>query len=322
MTSPSTPSSPSAPSPSSSPSAAAPEPAALPESAVFLVSGASRGLGREIVRAAAEAGHRVVAGVRSPDALADLTEHYGDRFAAVPLDVTDDAQVRAAVRTAVDRFGRLDVLVNNAGYANVAAAEDTAFDDFRAQIDTNLLGVVRLTQAALPVLREQRSGHIVQVSSVGGRLATPGLAAYQSAKWAVGGFSSVLAAEVAPLGIKVTVLEPGGMSTDWAGSSMRIAPVRPEYRATVGVMAERHGSGAVTSASDPAKVARLLLEVVEMPEPPLRLLVGTDAFRYATAAGRALLASDEEHRELSESTAADGATAAELDPLGHGPQHA
>lgn len=204
---------PAMPSPSATPSNAN---APSHQSAVFLVSGASRGLGREIVRAAAEAGHRVVAGVRTPASLDDLAERYGEQIAVVPLDVTDDTQVRAAVRTAVDRFGRLDVLVNNAGYANVGAVEDVAFDDFRAQIDTNLLGVVRLTQAALPVLREQGSGHIVQVSSVGGRLATPGLAAYQSAKWAVGGFSSVLAAEVAPLGIKVTVLEPGGMSTEWA----------------------------------------------------------------------------------------------------------
>ncbi|WP_328466979.1 SDR family NAD(P)-dependent oxidoreductase [Streptomyces sp. NBC_00448] len=287
------------------------------QSAVFLVSGASRGLGREIVRAAAEAGHRVVAGVRTPASLDDLAERYGERIAVVPLDVTDDAQVRAAVRTAVDRFGRLDVLVNNAGYANVGAVEDVAFDDFRAQIDTNLLGVVRLTQAALPVLREQGSGHIVQVSSVGGRLATPGLAAYQSAKWAVGGFSSVLAAEVAPLGIKVTVLEPGGMSTEWAGSSMRVDPVRPAYQPTVGAMAALHSGGSATAASDPVKVARLVLDVVALPDPPLRLLVGADAFRYATAAGRALLASDEQHRALSESTTSDGATDAHLDPLGH-----
>jgi NAD(P)-dependent dehydrogenase (short-subunit alcohol dehydrogenase family) len=283
---------------------------------VFLVSGASRGLGREIVVAALRAGHQVVAGARSPKVLDDLAAEYGDRLAAVPLDVTDDAQAAAAVRTAVDRFGRLDVLVNNAGYANVASVEDIDFDDFRAQLDTNLLGVVRLTRAALPVLREQRSGHVVQVSSVGGRLATPGLSAYQTAKWAVGGFSSVLAAEVAPLGIKVTVLEPGGMRTDWAGSSMRVDPIRPEYEPTVGVMARMH-SADFTEASDPAKVARLVLDVVALPEPPLRLLVGPDAFAYATAAGRALLAEDEKWRDLSVSTAADDATPEQIDPLGH-----
>ncbi|SEG40682.1 NADP-dependent 3-hydroxy acid dehydrogenase YdfG [Actinacidiphila yanglinensis] len=291
--------------------------ASSPSSSVFLVSGASRGLGREIVRAAAEAGHRVVAGVRSPKSLEDLAERYGDRLVVVPLDVTDDEQVQGAVRTAVDRFGRLDVLVNNAGYANVGSVEDVDFDDFRTQVDTNFYGVVRLTRAAVPVMREQGAGHIIQVSSVGGRLATPGLSAYQSSKWAVGGFSSVLNAEVAPLGIKVTVLEPGGMSTEWAGSSMRVDPIRPEYQQTVGASAGMHTSGSVTAASDPAKVARLVLDVVALPEPPLRLLVGADAFRYATAAGRALLASDEEHRALSESTTADGATAEHLNPLGH-----
>ncbi|WP_333770579.1 SDR family NAD(P)-dependent oxidoreductase [Streptomyces sp. IBSBF 2435] len=282
---------------------------------VFLVSGASRGLGREIVRAALDAGHQVVAGVRSPESLDDLAAEYGDRLAVVALDVTDDEAARAAVRTAVDRFGRLDVLVNNAGYANVGSVEDVDFDDFRTQVDTNLFGVVRLTRAALPVMREQRSGHVVQVSSVGGRMATPGLSAYQSAKWAVGGFSSVLAGEVGPLGIKVTVLEPGGMRTDWAGSSMRVDPIRPEYAGTVGVMAAMHGPEAL-GASDPAKVARLVLDVVALDEPPLRLLVGPDAYAYATAAGRALLAEDERWRALSESTTADGATQAQIDPLG------
>ncbi|GIL28907.1 SDR family NAD(P)-dependent oxidoreductase [Actinocatenispora comari] len=284
-------------------------------SLVFLVSGASRGLGREIVRTALADGHRVVAGARSTSTLDDLAAAYPDRLVAVPLDVTDDDAARAAVRTAVDRFGRLDVLVNNAGYANVASIEDVAAADFRAQVETNLFGVVRLTQAALPVMREQRAGRIIQISSVGGRLATPGLGAYQTAKWAVGGFSSVLAAEVAPLGIAVTVLEPGGMRTDWAGSSMRVADIRPEYAETVGRAAAMHGAGEATAASDPAKVARLVLDVVALPEPPLRLLAGADAFRYATAAGRALLATDERWRALSESTTATDATAADLDPL-------
>ena len=287
-----------------------------PDSAVFLVSGASRGLGLEIAAAALQAGHQVVAGARRESALDRLAREYGERIAVVPLDVTDGQAAQAAVATAVERFGRLDVLVNNAGYANVGAIEDVDFEDFRAQVDTNLLGVVRLTQAALPVMRAQRSGRIIQVSSVGGRMATPGLAAYQSAKWAVGGFSSVLAAEVAPLGIKVTVLEPGGMRTDWAGSSMRVDPVRPEYAGTVGRMAALHAGGDATAASDPAKVARLVLQVAALDEPPLRLLAGADAYAYATAAGRALLAEDERWRPLSESTTADGATAAQLDPLG------
>jgi NAD(P)-dependent dehydrogenase (short-subunit alcohol dehydrogenase family) len=285
------------------------------ESLVFVVSGASRGLGHEIVRAALHAGHRVIAGARGQSALDGLAAEFAERITVVPLNVTDSAAVQAAVDTAVDRFGRLDVLVNNAGYANMGAIEDVDFDDFSAQLDTNFFGVVRLTRAALPVMREQRAGHIIQISSVGGRMATPGLAAYQSAKWAVGGFSSVLAAEVAPLGIKVTVLEPGGMRTDWAGSSMHIDAIRPEYAETVGRMAALH-NGQTTAASEPAKVARLVLDVVALDEPPLRLLVGADAYSYATAAGRTLLAEDERWRDLSESTTADDASAEHLDPLG------
>ena len=283
---------------------------------VFLVTGASRGLGRSIVTAALAAGHRVVAGVRDIRALDDLVVPDGAALVPVALDVTDADAARAAVRTAVDRFGRLDVLVNNAGYANLASIEDVDPDDFRAQVETNLFGVVTLTQAVLPVMREQGAGHVVQVSSVGGRLATPGLGAYQTAKWAVGGFSSVLAAEVAPLGVRVTVLEPGGMRTDWAGSSMRVASIRPEYEPTVGVSAQMHG-GAAIGASDPDLVAGLVLEVVAMDEPPLRLLVGPDAYTIATAAGRALLAEDERHEALSRSTAAADATPEQLDPLAH-----
>ncbi|WP_061006503.1 SDR family NAD(P)-dependent oxidoreductase [Mycolicibacterium mucogenicum] len=282
---------------------------------VFLISGASRGLGRAIVEAALAAGHHVVAGVRSVSALDDLAAREPERLAVVPLDVTDDEQVRSAIDTAIQRWGRLDVLVNNAGYANMAAVEDVDVDDFRAQVETNFFGVVRLTQAVLPIMRRQRAGHIVQISSVGGRLARPGLAAYQSSKWAVTGYSGVLAQEVAPLGIKVTVLEPGGMRTDWSGSSMRIAPVRDEYRDTVGAAAQLSQS-ANLGASDPVKVAALLLDIVEMDTPPARLLVGPDAYRYATAAGRGLLAADERYADLSNSTAADDATADQLNPLG------
>jgi NAD(P)-dependent dehydrogenase (short-subunit alcohol dehydrogenase family) len=284
-------------------------------SRVLLVSGASRGLGRAITEAALNAGHRVVAGVRSASALNDLAVEHPDRLAVVELDVTNDEQVRNAIAVAVNRFGRLDVLVNNAGYANMAPIEDVDFDDFRTQVDTNFFGVVRLTRAALPIMRTQRGGHIIQISSVGGRVVRAGLSAYQSSKWAVTGFSAVLAKEVAPLGIKVTVLEPGGMRTDWAGSSMRIDPVRDEYASTVGAAATMSSPESI-GASDPEKVATLLLDVVDMAEPPARLLVGPDAYRYATAAGRDLLADDEKWEVLSLSTAADDATADQLDPLG------
>lgn len=283
---------------------------------VFLVTGSSRGLGREIIEAALAAGNQVVATARRSEQLADLVDKYGDQVRAVALDVTDPLAADAAVRAAVDAFGRLDVVVNNAGYADLASIEDATLEAFRAQIETNLFGVVTVTKAALPQLRAQGSGHIIQVSSVGGRLASAGLGAYQSAKWAVGGFSSVLNEEVAPLGIKVTVLEPGGMRTDWAGTSMAIPPISAAYQSTVGERARMIRAGLSTEAGDPAKVARVVLDIASMTEPPLRLLLGSDAFRYGTAAGRALAESDEKWHELSVSTDHDGATASQLNPLG------
>ena len=282
---------------------------------VFFLTGSSRGLGRAIAEAVLEAGHRLVATARRPSSLDDLVAAHPEQVLPLALDVADAEQARVAIAAGVERFGRIDVVVNNAGYANLAAVEDVTPDDFRAQIDTNLLGVVNVTQAALPVLREQGSGHVIQVSSVGGRLATPGLSAYQSAKWAVGGFSSVLAAEVAPLGIKVTVLEPGGMQTDWAGSSMEVAPVSEPYRATVGAMAAMHNSENL-SLGDPAKVAQVVLQVAAMDDPPLRLLLGSEAYAYATEAGRAQAESDARWRELTASTDRDDATDADRDPLG------
>jgi NAD(P)-dependent dehydrogenase (short-subunit alcohol dehydrogenase family) len=190
---------------------------------------------------------------RDPRQLQDLVDRHPDTARAVALDVTDRAAASAAVAAAVDAFGRLDVLVNNAGYANVNAIEDFAEDDFRAQLETNLWGVVNVTRAALPVLREQGAGHIIQISSVGGRVTTPGIGPYQTAKWAVEGFSGVLAKEVEPLGIKVTMIEPGGFRTDWAGASMTVHGIRDAYEPTVGVM-NRYREGAVANG-DPAKGA-------------------------------------------------------------------
>jgi NAD(P)-dependent dehydrogenase (short-subunit alcohol dehydrogenase family) len=280
---------------------------------VFLVTGAARGLGRDIVEAALAAGHSVVAGARHPEQLADLVGNFADRIVPIALDITDPDAAAAAVGAAIDAFGRLDVVVNNAGYADLASIEDVSLDDFRAQIDTNLLGVVYVTKAALPVLREQGAGHIIQVSSVGGRSASPGLGAYQSAKWAVGGFSGVLAAEVNPLGIKVTVLEPGGMRTDWAGSSMTIPEISEPYDPTVGARARMMQNW--VPSGDPAKVAQVVLQVAAMDEPPLRLLLGSDAYNYGTQIGASQAASDAKWRELSESIDHDGATDDDRDPL-------
>jgi NAD(P)-dependent dehydrogenase (short-subunit alcohol dehydrogenase family) len=285
-------------------------------SKVFFLTGSSRGLGRQIAEAALGAGHRLVATARRPEALAGLVTSYGDRVLAVPLDVADAAAAEAAVAAGLEAFGRLDVVVNNAGYANLASVEDITGADFRAQVETNLFGVVNVTKAVLPVLRRQGGGRIIQVSSVGGRMATAGLSAYQAAKWAVGGFSEVLAKEVAPLGIKVTILEPGGMQTEWAGASMRVPPVSEPYQATVGAMARIHGEHAAAPAlGDPAKVARVVLAVADMDDPPLRLLLGSEAYAYATAAGRARAEADAGWHDLSVSTDRDDATAADRDPL-------
>ena len=286
-------------------------------SQVFLLTGSSRGLGRQIAEATLAAGHRLVATARNPRSLAGLAGRYGEQILPLALDVTDAAAAEAAVAQGLAAFGRIDVVVNNAGYANLVAVEDITLADFREQIDTNLLGVVNVTKAALPVLRRQGGGHIIQVSSIGGRLATPGLSAYQAAKWAVGGFSEVLAKEVAPLGIKVTILEPGGMQTDWAGPSMRVPLVSQPYQATVGAMARLHqGTDSPPVLGDPAKVAQVVLKIADMDQPPLRLILGSEAYAYATAAAQDRAASDAAWHDLSVSTDRDDATDADRDPMG------
>jgi NAD(P)-dependent dehydrogenase (short-subunit alcohol dehydrogenase family) len=272
----------------------------------WLITGSSRGLGRALAEAALAAGENVVATARNPDRLQDLVDRYPASARAVALDVTDRAQASAAIETTIGAFGRLDVLVNNAGYANVNSIEDFEEDDFRAQIDTNLWGVINVTRAALPVLRAQASGHIVQISSVGGRDTAAGLGPYQTAKWAVEGFSGVLQKEVARLGIHVTLIEPGGVRTDWAGSSMRVHDIRGAYRPTVGLLAEYSESG--TPLGDPAKAAQAILRITEVDDPPLRLLLGSDALIVARAADEAKIASDERWKELTVSTDADDAT--------------
>jgi NAD(P)-dependent dehydrogenase (short-subunit alcohol dehydrogenase family) len=202
---------------------------------VWLITGSGNGLGRDIAEAALAAGDNVIAGARRTEELAPLVAQYGERVKPVTLDVREEAAAKAAVQVAVDRFGRLDVLVNNAGYGQFAPFEQMSAEDFQAVVDTCFYGVVYTTRAAIPVMRKQKSGHIFQVSSVGGRLAVPGNTPYQAAKWAVGGFSDALAIEVAPFGVKVCTLEPGGIRTNWARRAGKNAPVLlPEYEDSVG----------------------------------------------------------------------------------------
>lgn len=276
-------------------------------SSVFFVTGASRGLGRAIVEAALTAGHRVVATARRVHALDDLVTGYADRIHVEPLDVTDPAAAQAAVENGHAAFGRLDVIVNNAGQGDRVALEDTSLEVFRRQVETNFLGTVYVTKAAVPLLRRQGGGRIIQISSVGGRLGSPGMTAYQSAKWAVGGFSEALAAEVGPLGIKLTVLEPGGMRTDWAGASMETPRISAPYDQTVGASARAMKDFEKVANSDPAKVARLVLRVAEMEEPPLRLLAGSDAFEFGRTAWRQRLETDDRWEALSRTADVDPA---------------
>jgi NAD(P)-dependent dehydrogenase (short-subunit alcohol dehydrogenase family) len=255
--------------------------------ATWLITGSSRGFGRELAEVALERGDRVVATARRPEQLDDLVAKYGDRVRAVALDVTDAEAARAAVSTAVEEFGRLDVVVNNAGYANSAAIEETAEDDFRAQIEANLFGVINVTRAALPVLRGQRSGHFVQFSSVGGRVGgSPGMGAYQTAKFGVEGFSEVLNAEVRPFGVKVTIVEPGPFRTEWSTTSMVRHEVGPDYEETVGAMNRFRESTAATWPGDPRRAAEIIADVVAGPEPPLRLLLGARAVESAERSSR------------------------------------
>jgi NAD(P)-dependent dehydrogenase (short-subunit alcohol dehydrogenase family) len=273
---------------------------------VWFITGSSRGLGRALAEAVLAAGDKLVATARKPAQLADLVDRYGNRVRAVALDVTDARAAGDAIQSGVDAFGRLDVLVNNAGYANVNSIEDMAAEDFREQVEANFFGVVNVTRAALPIFRTQRNGHIIQISSIGGRGATPGLSAYQSAKWAVGGFSEVLAKEVRPLGIKVTVVEPGGMRTDWAGSSMRVGAVQPDYQQAVGAMIEARSTNADIMRGDPAKVAQAILRVASEKRPPLRLLLGTDAVFLASLFSAERAKEDAKWKDLSVSTDFNG----------------
>ncbi|MGW6601043.1 SDR family NAD(P)-dependent oxidoreductase [Streptomyces sp. NPDC055036] len=247
----------------------------------WFITGSSRGFGRDLAIAALEADDNVVATARKPEQLGDLVERYGDRVLPVALDVTDRSAAAAGLRAALDRFGRVDVVVNNAGYANTSAVETTPEDDFRRQFDTNFWGVYNVSTEALPVLRAQGGGTIVQFSSIGGRVGgTPGLGSYQAAKFAVDGFTRVLAAETAPFGIRYLVVEPGGFATDWAGSSMRTPDVTPEYDATVGEMARLLSSG-VTAQGDPKRAGEILVRVVKHPTAPTHLIIGAGAVRMA-----------------------------------------
>lgn len=270
----------------------------------LLITGSSRGLGRALAEAALAAGHQVVATARNVTAVGDLVEKYPDTARAVCLDVTDPDAAEAAVTTTVETFGRLDVLVNNAGYSNVAAIEDTSLVDFRAQVETNLWGAVHLSKAALPVLRAQRAGHVVQVSSVSGRIApAAGLGAYVTAKFALEGFSEALALEVAPFGVKVTIVEPGSMATTLAASMTVPEPSAP-YAEITAPMRARYGDPDARHGATPQRAAEVLLDVLGLPDPPLWLPLTGDALDYIRAGEQRKIAELDRWAELSRAAGA------------------
>ena len=268
----------------------------------WLITGSSRGLGRAIAEAVLGAGDNLVATARNTRGLEDLSDRYAPQVILRPLDVTDFGAALAAVNAAVERFGRLDVVANVAGYGNLGPIEDTSIEDFHAQIDTNLFGPIHLSKAAIPIMRAQGSGHILNFSSVGGRIGSTGRAPHSAAKFGVEGFSEAMVTELAPLGVKVTIFEPGGFRTDFAGSSQTIHKIRPEYDATVGQAARFQRDYDGKQPGDPAKAAQAILKVVGMDDPPLRLLLGSDAVRIVESADARKAEADRKWSDLSAST--------------------
>jgi NAD(P)-dependent dehydrogenase (short-subunit alcohol dehydrogenase family) len=241
-------------------------------SKVWFITGTSKGFGRVWAEAALARGDRVAATARNVESLAPLLERYGKQVAAITLDVTNKAEVHAAIAAAHARFGRLDVLINNAGYGLFGAIEEISEAEARAQIETNLFGALWVTQAALPIMRAQGSGHIIQVSSIGGVNAFPTIGLYHASKWALEGFSQALAAEVAAFGIKVTIVEPGGYATDWGGASAIHASAMPAYDAARAAIAAFRSNNV---PGDPDATGAAILKVVDAQDPPLRIFFGS-----------------------------------------------
>src|SRR5258708_6325382 len=269
----------------------------------WLITGSGNGLRRNVAEAALKAGENVVAGARRTEELAPLVAQYGERVKPVTLDVREETAAKAAVQLAVDTFGRLDVLVNNAGYGQIAPFEQMSAEDFQAIVDTCFYGVVYTTRAAIPVMRKQKSGHIFQVSSVGGRLAVAGNTPYHAAKWAVGGFSDALAMEVAPFGVKICTLEPGGVRTNWARRAVQNAPdLLPDYEASVGSMLKMLRSLEGRAEGDPRKIANVIVQLANSDDVPVRLILGVDAEKRVQQADAARASEAEKWRHLTVST--------------------
>jgi len=244
---------------------------------VWFITGSSRGLGRSLTAAVLANGDQVAATARNTEQLNDLVEQYPDQIFVIKLDVTKNEQIVSAVADAIAHFGKIDVLVNNAGFGIIGAAEAFTEEQVYSQLQTNLYAPIAITRAVLPFMRKQGSGNILQISSVGGRVGNAGLTIYQAAKFGLGGFSEALAKEVAPLNIKVTCVEPGGFRTDWAGSSMTYAVSIPGYETSVEQRSAFFKSGNFIPMGDPDKAAKVMIELVKHPNPPVHLVLGSEA---------------------------------------------
>jgi NAD(P)-dependent dehydrogenase (short-subunit alcohol dehydrogenase family) len=249
-------------------------------SKVWFITGTSKGFGRVWAEAALARGDRVAATARDVKTLQPLVEQYGDLVAAITLDVTDKAAVNAAVAETIKRFGRIDVAVNNAGYGLFGTIEEVSEAEARAQIETNLFGALWVTQAVLPQMRDQRSGHVIQVSSIGGVNAFPTVGLYHASKWGLEGFSQSLAAEVSEFGIKVTIIEPGGFATEWGGPSAQRADPMPAYDGARAAIAQFRGRNV---PGDPDATGPAILKVVDAENPPLRIFFGSSGLTMTRA---------------------------------------
>ncbi|WP_345816171.1 oxidoreductase [Paraburkholderia sp. PREW-6R] len=244
---------------------------------VWFITGCSTGFGREIAVAALEKGWRVVVTARQPDALKDFADRYGDRALVLELDVTQTSQIARAVEATLQHFGRIDVLVNNAGYGYLGAIEEGDDQDVRDMFEVNFFGVANTIKAVLPVMREQRAGHIVNITSVGGLVGNPGSGYYAATKFAVEGLSEALAAETAELGIKVTAVEPGPFRTDWAGRSLKQTRTPIDaYAASAGKRRAGIAAASGKQPGDPARAALAIIAAVQSPTPPGHLILGGD----------------------------------------------
>ncbi|HTD98426.1 MAG TPA: oxidoreductase [Mucilaginibacter sp.] len=273
---------------------------------VWFITGSSRGLGRSLTEAVLASGDKVAATARNTESLNDLVEKYPEKVFPIQLDVTDYDAVHASVANTIAHFGRIDVLVNNAGFGIVGAAEAYTDEQVRSQLETNLYAPIEVTRAVLPYMRRQRSGRILQISSIGGRVGNAGLTMYQAAKFGLGGFSEALAKEVAPLGILVTSVEPGGFRTDWAGASMSYAKEIEGYE-IVNQRVELFSSGKFVPMGDPDKAAKVMGELADNPQPPVHLVLGSEAIGMLKNANQAREAEMEKWMPVSVSTNHDEA---------------